>query len=99
MAKLSVPRFTLSQGKGKSPQAQVIDLTGDDEAPMATPPIPVPVAKKPRRTSPSPLANPPAPPKIPGVRESDVKQDGESRETSGVGESLWVDLHAPQTQV
>ncbi|CAE6422536.1 unnamed protein product, partial [Rhizoctonia solani] len=96
---LSVPRFHLSQRASKSPQVQVIDLTEDDEEPpMSTPPIPVPVAKKPRRMSPSPLVNPPALPKISKVRESDARHSGESRDESGDGESLWVDLHAPETQ-
>ncbi|CAE6417088.1 unnamed protein product [Rhizoctonia solani] len=97
---LSVPRFNLSQGTSRSPQAQVIDLTeGDEEPPaMSTPPIPVPVAKRPRRMSPSPLASPPAPPKILEVRESDEGHSGESRDTPSDGESLWVDLHAPETQ-
>ncbi|CAE6394476.1 unnamed protein product [Rhizoctonia solani] len=95
---LSVPRFNLSQGTGKSPHAQVIDLTEDDEEPpMSTPPIPVPVAKKPRRVSPSPLVNPSVP-KIPQVRDSNVNHSGESRNEPGDGESLWVDLHAPETQ-
>ncbi|KAJ1304987.1 hypothetical protein OPQ81_000030 [Rhizoctonia solani] len=97
---LSVPRFNLSQGTGRSPQAQIIDLTEDDDEPpvMSTPPIPVPVAKKPRRMSPSPLVNPPAPPKISAIRERDAGHAGESRDASGDGESLWVDLHAPETQ-
>ncbi|KAF8748177.1 Rad17 cell cycle checkpoint protein [Rhizoctonia solani] len=94
---LSVPRFNLSQGAGLSSQVQVIDLTEDDQAPppMSTPPIPGPPAKKPRRMSPSPLANPP---KIPGTHESDASHSGESRDTTGDAESLWVDIHAPETQ-
>ncbi|KAF8751919.1 Rad17 cell cycle checkpoint protein [Rhizoctonia solani] len=84
---LSVPRFNLSQGAGLSSQVQVIDLTEDDQAPppMSTPPIPGPPAKKPRRMSPSPLANPP---KIPGTHESDASHSGESRDTTGDAESL-----------
>ncbi|ELU37592.1 Rad17 domain-containing protein [Rhizoctonia solani AG-1 IA] len=95
---LSVPRFNLSQGAGLSSQVQVIDLTEDDQAPppMSTPPIPGPPAKKPRRMSPSPLANPP---KIPGTHESDASHSGESRDTTGDAESLWVDIHAPETQI
>ncbi|KAF8694695.1 Rad17 cell cycle checkpoint protein, partial [Rhizoctonia solani] len=94
---LSVPRFNLSQGTGLSSQVQVIDLTEDDQAPppMSTPPIPGPPAKKPRRMSPSPLANPP---KISGAHESDASHSGESRDTTGDAESLWVDIHAPETQ-
>ncbi|CCO34177.1 cell cycle checkpoint protein [Rhizoctonia solani AG-1 IB] len=61
---------------------------------MSTPPIPVPAAKRPRKMSPSPLANPP---KIPKVVEDDASQIGESRNTSVDGESLWVDLHAPDS--
>ncbi|CUA69879.1 Checkpoint protein rad17 [Schizosaccharomyces pombe 972h-] [Rhizoctonia solani] len=89
---LSVPRFNLSQGTGKSPRTQVIDLTEDDGPPPI--PIPVPVAKKPRMMSPSPLANPPAP----KARETNTRQGGESRDEPGHEESLWVDLHAPETR-
>ncbi|CAE7143696.1 unnamed protein product [Rhizoctonia solani] len=89
---LSVPRFNLSQGTGKSPQAQVIDLTAEDEEPpMSTPSVPGPVAKKPRRMSPSPLVKPPIP-KMPEVRESDTSRKGESREEPDDGGSLWETL-------
>ncbi|CAE6349052.1 unnamed protein product [Rhizoctonia solani] len=94
---LSMPKFNLGKGTGLSPQVNVIDLTEDDEEspPMSTPPIPVPPAKKPRKMSPSPLANPP---KISKAHENDASHSGESRDTAGDGESLWVDLHAPETQ-
>ncbi|KAG9125052.1 Cell cycle checkpoint protein rad17 [Ceratobasidium sp. 392] len=78
--------------------SQTIDLTGDDTDDTAsssrrrTPiPIPVPVpghvAKKPRRTSPSPSPLGSVPGKVKAMK---ISADGE--------EGLWVDLHAPTSQ-
>ncbi|KAG8780101.1 Cell cycle checkpoint protein rad17 [Ceratobasidium sp. 428] len=99
---LSIPRFNLSQSPANQSQA-VIDLTGDDtdegggSSQRRTPiPIPVPtrghIAKKPRRTSPSPspLGN------VSDTFKS-VKLDSKCRSEDGE-EGLWVDLHAPTTQ-
>ncbi|KAG9078403.1 Cell cycle checkpoint protein rad17, partial [Ceratobasidium sp. UAMH 11750] len=96
---LSVPRFNLSQNS--PPQAQVIDLTGDDtddagsnrRTPIPVPiPIPAHVAKRPRRASPSPspLGDVPAKVKAMKIERKSGGEDGE--------EALWVDMHAPTTQ-
>ncbi|KAG9121368.1 Cell cycle checkpoint protein rad17, partial [Ceratobasidium sp. 392] len=96
LGKLSIPRFNLSQNSPS--QGQVIDLTGDDtddatsSSRRRTPiPIPVPVlghvAKKPRRTSPSPSPLGSVPGKVKAMK---ISADGE--------EGLWVDLHAPTSQ-
>lgn len=100
-SKLSIPRFTLSQDKGKS-QAQVIDLTVDDEdepRSMFIPPVPMPVAKKPRRASPSPFGNPPSQPRVVQPNGNDTNREGRFEDSSDHGEALWVDLHAPETEV
>ncbi|KAG8788697.1 Cell cycle checkpoint protein rad17, partial [Ceratobasidium sp. 428] len=99
---LSIPRFNLSQSPANSSQA-VIDLTGDDtdegggSSQRRTPiPIPTParghIAKKARRTSPSPspLGN------VSNTFKS-IKIDSKGRNGDGE-EVLWVDLHAPTTQ-